>query len=57
MSDQDKQIIPVGVVAMQATAIFDDAEITAVKAEDGFYMRLSPIFAGIWSSIRRASWR
>ncbi len=35
MPDQDKQIIPVGVVAVQATAIFDNAEITAVRAEDG----------------------
>jgi hypothetical protein len=42
MPDQEKQIIPVGVVAMQATAIFDDAEITAIKAEDGFFYASFP---------------
>jgi hypothetical protein len=35
MPEQEKQVIPLGVVAVQATAVFDNAEITAVLAEDG----------------------
>jgi hypothetical protein len=42
MPEQEKQSIPVGAVAMQATAIFDNAEITAVKAVDGSYYASFP---------------
>src|SRR5260370_21015262 len=36
MSDQEKQVSRVGKVVDQATAVFDGAEIAAVRADDGF---------------------